>query len=245
MSVGRVAGSTDGGRHPLRKKEPHVLAGREWWQSPYRPRPAPLHPAVAAGVENRAGGSSQGTPKKARRQRKNAAWSHSRTRQWLTWGIGGCAAISGFIAVLWLTDPASAPHTPAMTILTNATVSDAASMMAAVQTAGLRGTSDVKGSIEEITRLDNGRASIKGWVTDTTAAGSALTVIAFAGGKHVLTTVTNGARADVAKMLGLAGASAANMSFQGTFACRPGGNIIVIAVTSGGAYSQFRSLACP
>ena len=153
--------------------------------------------------------------------------------------------MSGFIAVLWLTEPGPAPHTPAIMILTNAAVSDAASLMAAVQTAGLRGTPDVKGSIEEITRLDNGHVSIKGWVTDTTASGSPLTVIAFAGGNHALTTVTNGARADVAKMLGLAYASAANMSFQGTFACRPGQKIIVIAVTSGAAYSQFRSLACP
>ena len=117
--------------------------------------------------------------------------------------------------------------------------------MAAVQTAGLRGSPDVKGSIEEINRLDNGRVSIKGWVTDTTASGSALTVIAFAGGHHVLTTVTKGSRADVAKTLGLTDASAANMSFQGALACRPGERIIVIAVTSGAAYSQFRSLACP
>jgi hypothetical protein len=204
-----------------------------------------MHPAMVAGAEKRAGGSSQGPAKKARQQRKNAAKSYGRTRQWITWTIGGCAAISGFIAVLWLTDPAPAPHTPAIMILTNAAVADSASLMAAVQTAGLRGTPDVKGSIEEITRLDNGRVSIKGWVTDTTAPGSPLTVIAFAGGNHALTTVTNGARADVAKMLGLADASAANMSFQGAFACRPGQNIIVIAVTSGTAYSQFRSLACP
>ena len=151
--------------------------------------------------------------------------------------------MSGFIAVLWLTDSATVPPNPAVTILTNATVLDSPSLMAAVQTAGLRGSPDVKGSIEEIKRLDNGRVSIKGWVTDTTASGSALTVIAFAGGNHVLTTVTNGARADVAKMFGLA--DAANMSFQGAFACKPGENVIVIAVTSGRAYSQFRSLACP
>jgi hypothetical protein len=200
---------------------------------------------MAAGTEMRAGGSSQGISKKAPRQRKNAARPRNRTRRWITWVIGGCAAMSGFIAVLWLTDPVPAPQTPAMMILANAAVSDAASLMAAVQTAGLRGSPDVKGSIEEIKRLDNGRVSIKGWVTDTTASGSALTVIAFAGGKHVLTTVARGARADIAKTLGLADASAANMSFQGAFACRPGERIIVIAVTSGAAYSQFRSLACP
>jgi hypothetical protein len=200
---------------------------------------------MVAGTEMRAGGSSQRTLKKAPGQRKNAARPRSRTRRWTTWVIGGCAAVSGFIAVSWLTDPVPTPQTPAITILTNAAVSDAASLMATVQTAGLRGSPDVKGSIEEIERLDNGRVNIKGWVADTTASGSALTIIAFAGGHHVLTTVTHGARADVAKTLGLADASAANMSFQGAFACRPGERIIVIAVTSGAAYSQFRSLACP
>jgi hypothetical protein len=117
--------------------------------------------------------------------------------------------------------------------------------MAAVQAAGLRGTQDVKGAIEGITRLDDDRVTIKGWATDTTASGSALTVVAFAGGRHVLTTVTNGARADIAKMLGLADASQANMAFQGAFACRAGEKVIVVAVTSGAAYSQFRSLICP
>jgi hypothetical protein len=130
-------------------------------------------------------------------------------------------------------------------ILANATVSDATSLMAAVQSAGLRGAQDVKGAIEEIRRLDNDRVTIKGWVADTTAPGSALTVVAFAGGHHVLTTVTKGARADIAKMLGLADANPANISFQGAFACRAGEKIIVIAVTSGAAYSQFRSLTCP
>ena len=151
----------------------------------------------------------------------------------------------GFIGVLWLTGPATAPPNPAIMILTNAAVSDATSLMAAVQTAGLRGTPDVKGAVEEIKRLDNDRVTIKGWVTDTTASGSALTLIAFAGGNHVLTTVTSGARVDIAKMLGLADASAANMSFQGAFACRAGEKIVVVAVTSGAAYSQFRLLACP
>jgi hypothetical protein len=159
--------------------------------------------------------------------------------------MGGAVAMSGFIVVLWLTGPATAPLTPAITILTNATVSDATSLMAAVQTAGLRGTSDVKGAIEEIKRLDDERVTIKGWVTDATAPGSALTVIAFAGGKHVLTTATNGARVDLARVFGLSEAGVTNMSFQGAFACRTGEKIIVVAVTSSRAYSQFRSLACP
>ena len=230
----------------MQKREPHVQIGRESLQSSYRPRPTPSHPAKLAETEMRAaGGSARVTLKKAPRQRKNTASSNSRIQRWITWTIGGCAAVLGFIGVLWLTGPATAPPNPAIMILTNAAVSDATSLMAAVQTAGLRGTPDVKGAVEEIKRLDNDRVTIKGWVTDTSASGSVLTVVAFAGGNHVLTTVTIGARVDIAKMLGLADASAANMSFQGAFACRAGEKIVVVAVTSGAAYSQFRSLTCP
>jgi hypothetical protein len=159
--------------------------------------------------------------------------------------IGGAVAVLAFTVVLWLTRPVTSPLTPAITILTKAAVSDATSLMAAVQTAGLRGAPNVRGAIEEIKRFDNERVTIKGWAADTTASGSSLTVIAFAGGNHVLTTVTNGARVDIAEKFGLADTGAANMSFQGAFACRTGEKIVVIAVTSDRAYSQFRSLVCP
>jgi hypothetical protein len=205
-----------------------------------------MHPEMLTGTEIRAADDSSQAPlKKPQRPRKDAARSYSRTRRSIIWMIGGCAVALGFVAGLWLTRPVTAPPAPAIMILANAAVSDATSLMAAVQTAGLRGTGDVKGAIEEIRRLDNDRVTIKGWVMDTTASGSALTIVAFAGGHHVFTTVARGTRADIAKMLGLADTSQANMAFQAAFACRAGEKVIVIAVTSGAAYSQFRSLACP
>jgi len=149
----------------------------------------------------------------------------------------------GFIAVLWFTNPVTTPLTSAIRILTSAAVSDAASLMVAVQTAGLRGNPDVKGAIEEIKRLDTERVSLKGWVTDAAASGASLTVVAFAGGTHVLTTVTSGTHAVLGRIFGVP--EAANMSFQGVFACTAGDKIVVIAVTSARTYSQFRSLVCP
>lgn len=233
-------------RTTLQKKEPHGLTGRELTRSSYRPRPTQAPPAMLDDAGRWAAGSpSQVRPERTRRQRKDGRSAFSQTRPWIGWAIGGCAALSGFVAVLWLTRPVAAPNTPAIAALTSATVSDGASLMAAVQTARLRGSEDVKGAIDEIKRLDNERVIIKGWATDITAPGSALTVIAFTGGKHVLTAVTEGARPDIARGFGLADASAKNMSFQGAFACRAGEKIVVIAVTSGAAYSQFRSLTCP
>ena len=168
---------------------------------------------------------------------------HFLTRPWFTWISGAFAAALGFAVVLWLTGPVAAP--PAIAILASATVSDATALMAAVQTAGLRGAPDVKGAIEGLKRIDNERVTIKGWALDRTASSPQLTIIGFAGGPHVLTTVTNGPRKDVAQMFGLSDAAARNVSFETTFTCNPGQNLVVVAVTAENTYSQFRSLACP
>ena len=163
---------------------------------------------------------------------------------WFIPSLGVFIAALGFVVVLWLTEPAT-PPAPGVTILANAAISDATSLMAAVQTAGLRGSPDVKGAIEEIKRLDGERVMIKGWAVDAAANDSSLTVMAFAGGRHVLTTVSSGARKDVAQMFGLSDAGAANASFLGTFKCGQGQNLVVVAVTPSRTYGHFRSVACP
>ena len=168
---------------------------------------------------------------------------HFLTRPWFTWMSGALAAALGFAIVLWLTSPVTAP--PAVAILASATISDATALMTAVQTAGLRGASEVKGAIEGLKRIDKERVAIKGWAVDRTASSAQLTIIAFAGGPHVLTTVTKGSRKEVAQMFGLSDAAARNVSFEATFTCSPGQNLVVVAVTAENTYSQFRSLACP
>lgn len=182
-------------------------------------------------------------PDRSPRDKRNAPRPRNLIRPWFTWISGACAAALAFAVVMWLTSPVTPP--PGVAILANATVSDAISLMAAVQTAGLRGTPDVKGAIESIGRIDNERATIKGWAVDKTGSSSQLTIIAFAGGTHVLTTVTNGPREDIGQMFALSGARARNVSFEANFACSPGQNLLVVAVSHDRTYSQFRSLACP
>jgi hypothetical protein len=205
---------------------------------------APSPATALAGADARAGKlRPQIVSERSPRERSITSGSHVLTRPWFRWMSGAFAAILSFTVVLWLTSPVTAP--PGVAILENANVSDATSLMAAVQTAGLRGTPDVKGEIEAIRRIDSERVTIKGWAIDKTESSSLLTIITFAGGPRVSTTMTNGARNDVAQMFGLSGAAARNVSFETTFRCAPGEKIVVVAVTSGHAYSQFRSLACP
>ncbi len=159
----------------------------------------------------------------------------------LTWIAVAVAAPFAFIIALWLTSPTPAPGVAA---LINATVSDSASVMAAVHTAGLRGTPDVRGAIEEIRRLDSERVMIRGWATDATSSGTTLTVVAFAGRAHMLTPANDTITA-VARLVGLSGGDAATTSFRGTFACTRGEKLVVVAVSADRRYSQFRSLVCP
>ena len=163
---------------------------------------------------------SQIVAERSRPETRTASRPHVLGRPWFTWIAGAFAAALGFAVVFWLTGPAVAPR--AVAILASATVSDATGLMAAVQTAGLRGTPDVKGAIEGLKRIDNERVTIKGWAVDKTASSSSLTIIGFAGGPHVLTTVTNGPRKDVAQMFGLSDASGAKCFVRGYLHMRPG-----------------------
>jgi len=45
--------------------------------------------------------------------------------------------------------------------------------------------------------------------------------------------------------VGLSDAARSSTSFQGTLACSHDKTVVVVAVTSDGRYSQFRSLRCP
>jgi hypothetical protein len=164
-------------------------------------------------------------------------------RPWFVWTVGGLIGVVGFAAVLWLTAPTQRPP-PAVGILAGLAVSDMGTLMRAVQTAGLRGSSDIRGAIERIARQDDGRVLIKGWVADIAAKGTPLTVLAFTDGKNVWTTTAGGPRQDLWHALGLSDA-VTNPSFQGSLPCGHGRALIVIAVAPGNTYSQFASLTCP
>jgi hypothetical protein len=186
---------------------------------------------------------SKTAPDSSPEDRRIAQRSRILIRPWFTWISGACAAALAFAVALWLTSPGTPPA--GVAILASAAVSDATSLMAAVQTAGLRGTQDLKGAIESIARIDNERVTIKGWAVDKTGSSSQLAIIAFASGAHVLTTMTNGPRKDIAQMFALSDAGARNVSFEANFACSPRQTLLVVAVSYDHTYSQFRSLACP
>jgi len=161
--------------------------------------------------------------------------------------IGWIAALStaplAFIAAIWLM--AARTPIPQVAALTQATISDATSLMAAVQSAGLRGTSDITGAIDKITRLDNHKVEIHGWAADAKSLGSSLAVLAFVDKAYPLTAISAaGLSTALAQLVGLSGPEA-RTAFEGTLTCTRDRNIVVVAVTSDRRYSQFRSIRCP
>ena len=230
----------------MRNRQPHFPSDRDFPQNFDSPKRTPLKVPARAGTD-RIAAESNAQAKLAESIGRAAGPNlslHKPAARWVLYGIGFLIAALTFFVFLWLTQPATQPN-PWAARLANAAVSDATSLMVAVQTAGLRGTADIRGAIEEIKRLDEESVAIKGWAIDASSGGSSLTVMAFANGKHVLTTTTSGARKDIARLLGLSDAGGSNASFLGKLMCRREQKLIVIAVTSGGTYSHFRSVTCP
>jgi hypothetical protein len=161
----------------------------------------------------------------------------------LIWIVGGLIFAISFAAALRLSEPARTP-TPAMMALAGATIPDLRRLMATVKAAGLRGTPDVRGAIEEITRLDIDHVRLKGWAADI--SGSApLAVMVFVDGRNTLTMDTVGRRPEIADELGLSGAASADISFQANLVCSRGQKLIVVAVAPRDVYGHFGARLCP
>lgn len=166
------------------------------------------------------------------------------TRPRLTWIAGGLIFAACFVVGLLLIKPAR-PPTAAMKALASATVSDLKTLMAAVKAAGLRGTPDVKGAIDTMTRVDNTQIILKGWTAEIGGSNEPLTVMAFVDGRNSLMVETSGGRRQIASALGLSDAAAADISFEGRLKCGKGQKLIVVAVARNDVYGQFGSRTCP
>lgn len=117
--------------------------------------------------------------------------------------------------------------------------------MAAVKAAGLKGTPDVKGAIDKITRVDGDQIMLKGWAAEIGGSNGPLTVLAFVDGHNSLMVETRGGRQDIANALGLSETASADISFEGRLKCSKGQKLIVVAIARNDVYGQFGSRTCP
>jgi hypothetical protein len=171
--------------------------------------------------------------------------SGRRARWWPIWLAGALSLGLSFVVTLQLTRPAK-PPSRAVVAMTQSIVSDKRTLIAAIKAAGLTGSPNVKGAVDEVARLDDSRVSIAGWAGEVGNGGAPLDIVVFVDGDSRLTMQTEGGHADVTAALGLAdAASARNVSFRGAVACGRGQKLIVVAVADSGNYGYFSPRICP
>jgi hypothetical protein len=165
--------------------------------------------------------------------------------RWLRLLACGFSLAVSFFTTLYLIEP-HLPTTAAVMALMQAQITSTHSLLTAIKAAGLRGSPNVKGTIDEVKRLNDSQVAIAGWAAEIGNSSTPLTVLAFVDGKVALAMRTSGRHPDVVSVLGASDApEAANVSFQGTARCAHGQKLIVIAVTDGNSYGHFGARDCP
>jgi hypothetical protein len=195
--------------------------------------------------EREADGKSLPRTDSKKRQR---SWRGERKmpgRRWLLLLACGFSLAVSFFTTLYLIEP-HLPTTAAVVALMQAQITNTHSLLTAIKAAGLRGSPNVKGKIDEVKRLNDSQVAIAGWAAEIGNSSTPLTVLAFVDGKVALAMRTSGRHPDVVSVLGASDApEAANVSFQGTARCAHGQKLIVIAVTDGNSYGHFGARDCP
>jgi hypothetical protein len=169
---------------------------------------------------------------------------HQLARPRLTLAAGALILAASFVIAMLLTKPET-PPTGAMKTLAASTVFDLTTLMTAVKAAGLKGSPDMKGGIDELTRIDRDQAMLKGWAVEIGDSTQPLTVMAFVDGRIRLTVETSGRRSQAIASLGLSDTVAAKVSFEGRLRCSKGQKLIVVAVAHSDVYGHFGSRLCP
>jgi hypothetical protein len=137
------------------------------------------------------------------------------------------------------------PPSSAAAALAHAFVSDSRTLIAAIKAAGLKGSHNVRGAIDTITRLGRDRVSVMGWADEGTD-NAPLDVLVFVDGENKLTIQTEGRRVDTLEARGFSDpAPTHTVAFQGSLTCAHGQRLIVVAVAESGDYGYFNPRVCP
>jgi hypothetical protein len=129
--------------------------------------------------------------------------------------------------------------------LASRSIFDRADLIEAAVGAGLHSSAEMRGVMEEISRIDDGHVIIRGWLADPASEGASLTVVVFVAGKKAATTQTLGERPDVTNALKLAFGAEKNVGFQVSFNCPTGDHVIIVGLGTDKQYFYLTSTRCP
>jgi hypothetical protein len=118
-------------------------------------------------------------------------------------------------------------------------------LIEAAVTAGLHSSARMRGSVDEVRRIDDSRVMAKGWLADPTGEGPSLSVVAFAAGKKAALVQTLGERPDVTKTLRLNSGAEKNVAFQMNFSCKHGDQLVIVGLGPDQEYLYLSAPRCP
>jgi hypothetical protein len=122
---------------------------------------------------------------------------------------------------------------------------DRGDLIQAAVAAGLHSSDQIRGALDEITRINEREVAIKGWLVDPSGAGDPLTAIVFAGGHRRTAVETKGERADVAQKLRLVPGAEKNVGFHMTAVCRKDEPMVIVGIGREKQYLYLTTTRCP
>ena len=167
-------------------------------------------------------------------------------------GLAGMMLVAfagSLLLTLWLTEPARRPKQETQISdaerLGSYSISSRTDLIEAAVAIGLHGSGSMRGSVDNLRRLDDQYVIIDGWLADPQGNTNPLILVIFVAGKKAAITQTRGERPDVTKTLGLAFGTEKNVAFQVSFRCLAGDQPFIVAVGTDKQYLQVTSPQCP
>jgi hypothetical protein len=124
-------------------------------------------------------------------------------------------------------------------------VTDYSDLRRAAGKAGLKLSSDMAGSVDTYTRVNERDVAIAGWLADPEGDSDPLKIVIFIAGALAGSTQTGGERPDVTRSLNLAFGTEKNVSFALAFACRSGQQPVVVGLGKQRQYLSMPLAPCP
>jgi hypothetical protein len=154
--------------------------------------------------------------------------------------IFGAAAvlIASFFSTWWLTEPEA--HSQR---LEDQRISYYFDLPTAAQNAGLRYSQEMKGGVDEFSRVNEREVKVGGWVADPSGDSTPSKMFVFLNGSMVASGQTSGERPDVMKALHLSHGE--NLAFSLAFNCRPGNKPVILGVGGRKQYVLLQTKTCP
>jgi hypothetical protein len=156
------------------------------------------------------------------------------------------ALFGSFFLTLWLTEPSEpwVDRSDRAKLVTHK-ITSVEDFKRAAGNAGFRFSSNLRGSIDWIKRIDAGNVTMAGWLADKEGYADPIEIVVVTRDGKTASTRTAGERADVTRELSLGFGAEKNVSYQITFACGPGDQPFVIGIGTKGQYIPLISPRCP